>query len=140
MAHIDYAQLDALSATARSRFLEAQPYEHLVIDGFLRPSSYQSVLAALPAPRQGQRSSDYMFAKNKFENPIFDQASPVLVELRQELIGERFTQFLRKVYDQPVFVDETFVGGGLHQGGAGSYLDMHADFSRHPVNRDVSVG
>jgi 2OG-Fe(II) oxygenase superfamily len=136
MSHIDHDQLDALKPHARQRFLEAQPYPYLMIDGFLKPESYRAVLAALPAPREKERSSDYMFARNKYENPIFDEAAPVLAELRRELVGEAFVEFLRTVYDKPVFVDESFVGGGLHQGGAGSFLDMHADFSRHPVNRD----
>lgn len=136
MSHIDHAQLNALKPQARQRFLDAQPYPHLVIDGFLSPESYEAVLAALPAPRENERSSDYMFARNKFENPIFDEAAPVLAELRNELVGEAFVEFLRAVYDKQVFVDEAFVGGGLHQGGPGSFLDMHADFSRHPVHRD----
>ena len=136
MTHIDYENLDAMLPTARLEFAQAQPYPHLVIDGFLRPDSFMAVLAALPAPQENKKSSDYLFAHNKFENPIFDTTAAVLAELRQELVGERFVSFLREVYGKQLFVDDAFVGGGLHQGAAGSYLDMHADFSRHPVHRD----
>ncbi len=136
MSHIDTEQLERLAPQARALFLAAHPYPHLVIDGFLREDSYRKVLAALPPPRLAEKSSDYVFAHNKFENPIFDSSAPILAELREELVGEAFTAFLRTAYGQPVFVDPAFVGGGLHQGGPGSFLDMHADFSRHPVNRE----
>jgi hypothetical protein len=136
MTHIDFDKLDALEATAASDFRSASPYEHLVVDDFLRPESFRRVLASLPAPVPGQKSSDYIFARNKFENPRFDEADPVLRELRDELSSPRFEKFLSRVYGRDVFIDPHFVGGGLHQGGHGSYLDMHADFSRHPARRE----
>jgi hypothetical protein len=136
MNHIDFDKLKTLEPTVRQSFQQAEPYSHVVIDGFLRPESFKAVLAALPSARESERSSDYMFARNKFENPICDKAAPVLAELRAELVGEEFAHFLRTLYDKAVFVDQSFVGGGLHQGGEGSFLDMHADFSRHPVRRE----
>ena len=39
------------------------------------------------------------------------------------------------IYGTRVFVDPDFVGGGLHRGGEGSFLDMHTDFNLHPLNR-----
>jgi len=136
MKHIDQKKLEALIPTVRQAFLGAVPYPHVVIDGLLKPASYEAVLAALPSVRRSERSSDYVFARNKFENPVFDQSAPVLAELREEIVGEVFTGFLRALYDKPVFVDPAFVGGGVHQGGVSSFLDMHADFSRHPVERE----
>lgn len=136
MTCIDFDRLTALQADARQRFEAAEPYQHLVIDDVLTADAYRSVLAALPAPRKTERSSDYMFARNKFENPIFDESAPVLAELRRELVGSRFVEFLRAMYGKPMLIDDAFVGGGLHQGGAGSFLDMHADFSRHPAHRE----
>lgn len=136
MKHIDQEKIEALRPTVRQAFLSAVPYQHVVIDGFLRPDSYEAVLASLPSVRESERSSDYVFARNKFENPFFDKSAPVLAELRAELVGEIFTGFLQELYRKPVFVDPDFVGGGLHQGGEGSYLDMHADFSRHPLERE----
>lgn len=135
-SHINNEQLDALLNSGRQLFMSAQPYEHIIIDNFLREESYNEILSALPSPRLNQRSSDYIFAKNKFENPVFDANAQVLRELRQELIGERFQSFLKSIYDMDVFIDAEFMGGGLHQGGSGSFLDMHADFSRHPVHNE----
>src|SRR5207302_6775883 len=35
-----------------------------------------------------------------------------------------------------LFVDPVFHGGGFHQGGDGSFLDMHTDFNIHPLHPD----
>lgn len=136
MSHIDLDRLEGRLGDLHSSFRDAAPFPHLVIDGFLRPESYRRVLDALPPPVAGQRSSDYIFARNKFENPRFDLADPVLHELRGELTSPRFAAVLGAVCGKPVFVDPGFTGGGIHQGGEGSFLDMHADFSRHPSRHE----
>lgn len=136
LIHIDFARLESIMSGAREQFRLAVPYEHLVVDDFLRADSYHEIVRFLPAPIAEQKSSDYIFAKNKFENPRFDEARPIFRELREELTSEEFTGFLSHIYGRKVFVDSEFVGGGLHQGGQGSFLDMHADFSRHPTHRN----
>ena len=133
--HIDFDRLERQQDELTRQFRAGQPYEHVAIDGFLHQASYQAVLRAIPAPVAGQKSSDYIFAKNKYENPQFDQSAAVLLELRAELTSPRFSSFLTRLAGKPLFVDANFVGGGLHQGGPESFLDMHADFSRHPAER-----
>jgi hypothetical protein len=134
--HINYEQLKEVAKLSKERFHSAKPYPYLVIDNFLHENSYYEVLHSIPAPRLSEKSSDYIFAKNKFENPIFEESSVVLAQLRSELIGNAFSEFLSETFGKHVFVDPDFVGGGIHQGGPDSYLDMHADFSRHPVKRE----
>ena len=136
MSHIDLDRMEHEVEALRARFAEASPFPHVVIDGCLHAASYRRVLDALPPPAQDQRSSDYIFARNKFENPLFDRADPVLKELREELTSPRFAALLGRICDKPVFVDPEFTGGGIHQGGERSFLDMHADFSRHPARHD----
>ena len=136
IVHINYSKIENIKNYSSEIFFSAKPYPHIVVDDFLIEKSYNLILESIPAPRRGEKSSDYLFAKNKFENPIFDTASPILSELRSELVGERFTNFLSFIFNKKIFIDDSFVGGGLHQGGAGSFLDMHADFSRHPVHKE----
>lgn len=135
MAHIDFDSHEAQLQALTTQFRTAQPFEFVVIDGFLRESSLHTLLNAIPAPDQKKRSSDYLFAKNKFEDPTFANGQDILMEVRDELLSERFAAMLSAIFDKPLFVDPAFVGGGIHQGGEGSFLDMHADFSRHPANR-----
>jgi hypothetical protein len=133
MSHLDLDRLERDIGILRSAFEGAVPFPHVVVDDCLREPSYRRVLAAMPPPVTRQRSSDYIFARNKFENPQFDRADPVLAELREELTSPRFAAVLQGLCGKPVFVDPDFTGGGIHQGGEGSFLDMHADFSRHPA-------
>ena len=66
----------------------------------------------------------------------FKDLSPEFGQLHAELMSERFQKILQRITGQPVFVDPDFHGGGIHQGGEGSYLDMHADFNTHPLHTD----
>jgi len=135
MTHIDFETLEGRIEQLEASFRVATPFEHVVIDDFLKPNSLDALLCAIPAPNDQQRSSDYIFAKNKFENPTFGSNQSVLSELRAEFLSERFAKFISKIFGKELFVDPEFVGGGIHLGGSGSYLDMHADFSRHPTDR-----
>jgi hypothetical protein len=53
--------------------------------------------------------------------------------LYNELTSTRIQEWLKYVTNEDVFVDSDFYGGGIHQGKAGSFLDMHADFNYHPL-------
>ncbi len=115
-------------------FRSAAPFEHLVVDGVLDESKAGEMTVAIPAPAEDQQSRDYVFAKNKFEHPRFYEYGPLFAELRDDIVSPRFASFLSRLLGYEVFIDPAFVGGGVHQGGAGSFLDMHADFNRHPSN------
>jgi len=134
--HIQFERIEAELAELAAKFRNATPFEHVVIDGFLKPESLAELLRAMPPPDESKRSSDYLFAKNKFENPTFAQNAQIFEQLRDELLSARFAGILSQIYGKEVFVDPRFLGGGIHQGGEGSYLDMHADFSRHPAQKD----
>lgn len=51
------------------------------------------------------------------------------------MLSPEFGAVLGQMYGKPLTVDPDFVGGGLHRGGEGSFLDMHTDFNLHPKNR-----
>ncbi|WP_343633341.1 2OG-Fe(II) oxygenase [Roseateles sp.] len=135
----DLIQFDAIEARLdqlKSEYQQAKPFPYVVIEDFLTPEALALVHAHMPAPNEENKSSDYVFAKNKFENPSFAGGAQIFQQLREALLGERFARLLSDIYGREVFVDPRFLGGGIHQGGEGSYLDMHADFSRHPANKD----
>ncbi len=126
------ARLDEL----KTSYQLAKPFPYVVIEDFLTSDALAQVHAHMPAPNEENKSSDYVFAKNKFENPNFAGGAEIFQTLREALLSERFAGLLSAIYGRELFVDPRFLGGGIHQGGEGSYLDMHADFSRHPANKD----
>lgn len=124
------------SRKLKNEFLHATPFPHLVIDAFCEPQKLLAALGSFPNPDEHNlnKSRDYIFAKNKFEKSEFKNISPELMELYKDLTSERFKRILQDITNEDVFVDPNFHGGGLHQGGKGSFLDMHADFNFHPKN------
>ncbi|MDZ4078364.1 2OG-Fe(II) oxygenase [Hydrocarboniphaga sp.] len=126
------AQIDKLSTS----FVNAKPFEHVVIDDFCDEEKLISLYNQIPDPvtENINKSRDYMFAKNKFEKSGFRSISPLFEELYDDMMSDRFRAFLHKLTGQPVFVDPAFHGGGIHQGGEGSFLDMHVDFNTHPLH------
>jgi hypothetical protein len=133
-----FEELEARIAEFSRQFKEGRPYEHLVIDGFCDDARLSAMYDLIPDPiEEGlNKSRDYMFARNKYEKSGFKDISPEFAELHGDLMSERFQRFLQQVTGEAVFVDPAFHGGGIHQGGAGSFLDMHVDFNTHPAHKD----
>ena len=135
---INYAKLHADLYRLRNAYASAQPFPLVIIDDFLTPKGLAAIRSLrLPSkPSSADRSSDWLFAKNKLENPNLEQISDVTAELRLELLSEEFKRILCSICGQEVFLDPDFIGGGLHQGMNGSFLDMHVDFTHHPIHRN----
>lgn len=135
---INFAKLNEELPSLRAQFQNNQPFPYLAIDDFCFPDRLNALVDKIPDPiEQGiVQSRDYVFAKNKFEKSKFRGIDPIFEEVYQDLMSDQFKQFLCAVTGENVFVDSEFYGGGLHQGGAGSFLDMHADFNYHPLHKD----
>ena len=138
MRYIDFDQLREKVETYTQQYQNAAPFELLVIDNFLTDWGLEQIDVERLSSNasSNEKSSDYFFAKEKIENPNLSKISKALDDLKKELISKEFADFLSSVTCKDLFVDEKFVGGGLHQGGKGSFLEMHADFSRHPEKRE----
>lgn len=133
---INFAKIEQSADELRSRFLSADPFEHVVIDDFCDSANLRKLLDQVPDPihEKVNKSRDYVFAKNKFEKSSFKSISPLFAELHGDLMSNRFQSFLRRLTGEEVFIDPAFHGGGIHQGGPGSFLDMHVDFNTHPLH------
>lgn len=134
---LNFDKLEADSARLAASFRTARPFEHVVIDGFCDAPALERLVSALPDPATGaiNLSRDYMFAKNKYEKSGIKELSPEFADIYADLTGARFQNFLRALTGEAVFVDPDFHGGGIHQGGEKSFLDMHVDFNTHPLQR-----
>ncbi|GAB3003552.1 2OG-Fe(II) oxygenase [Psychrosphaera aestuarii] len=131
---INFDLLNGKVEELKSQFLNAQPFEHVVIDNFCDENLLLEAVAAIPAVKEGEvnKSRDFIFAKNKFEKALFDDIHPNLKTLKRELLADEFKELLCKITGENIFIDPNFHGGGLHQGGKDSFLDMHVDFNYHP--------
>jgi Rps23 Pro-64 3,4-dihydroxylase Tpa1-like proline 4-hydroxylase len=118
-----------------AEFRHAQPFPHLVIDGFLREELAEALLSEFPSIDTMPRSRDYIFG-NKHELSSVDSAGRSSSTFVAAVTSTRFTDAVSLLTGDKVFVDEAFHGGGFHQGSDGSFLDMHTDFNIHPSHED----
>ncbi len=132
MKHIvseQYLQADFLEKLHQD-YLHAQPCKHVVMDNFLRPEVAEQLfnnfpkLDTLNVKRKSlneKKSEDYHFERF---HPVFQDVKDVIMsaEFCHELIG-KITGL------KGLFVTTDNTGAGVHQGGNGSYVDIHIDYN-----------
>ena len=118
----------------RARYLAAEPYPHLVLDNFFDPVVLDRVAAEFPG-RGGRDWLSYDTAneikqtsRGALDLPAFSQAflwqmcAPPMMQVLREITGHA-----------DLCVDPLFHGGGMHESFRGGWLNMHADWTQHPV-------
>jgi Rps23 Pro-64 3,4-dihydroxylase Tpa1-like proline 4-hydroxylase len=118
-----------------AEFRAAEPFPLLVLDDFLDDAFARSLVDEFPSLEEMPRSRDYVFG-NKHELASVGERGEAARAYRDLMLSDGFRRFLEAATGyEDLFVDPGFFGGGFHQGGDGSYLDMHADFNLHPVHQ-----
>ena len=116
-----------------TKYQQAQPFPHAVLDDFLIGEAASKALDAFPEIH-GAKWTNYMHynSKKRGLNKI-DQIPDDLRKLIYELNSPDFVEFLRRLTGiKDLLPDETIDGGGLHQIEKGGFLRVHADFTVHP--------
>jgi hypothetical protein len=115
------------------RFQHAEPFPHVVLDDFLLPEAAQRCLAEFP-PLGAARWINYTHVnERKFGQSDRKQIGPANGAVIDEMNSPRFVGLLERLTGiQRLIPDVALMGSGLHQSGAGGYLNVHADFTGHP--------
>lgn len=122
----------AEAPSLRERFEQADPYPHLVLDDFLAPDLADGLVQEFPPLDAMPRSKDYLFA-DKRELSSIERNGPASRRYHDMVLSPGFRTFLRDATGLDLVVDPMFFGGGFHQGGDGSFLELHVDFNVHPM-------
>lgn len=120
---------------AATAFKGGQPFPLVVIDGFLKDSFAEQLLAEFPSIEGMTHSKDYIFG-DKREDAGFASAGPACKAYHDYLMSEEFAWIVSTIAGRDLFMDPSFHGGGFHQGGDGSHLDTHVDFNIHPKHKN----
>ena len=133
---INFKNIESNIKELKDEFYDATPFSYVVIDNFADEHKLHKILDTFPVPGADNinKSRDYIFAKNKYEKANFKEVSTECNEIYRDFMSERFQKIVRQITSQDVFIDPEFHGGGIHQGGEGSFLDMHVDFNYHPLH------
>jgi Rps23 Pro-64 3,4-dihydroxylase Tpa1-like proline 4-hydroxylase len=115
------------------QFNAGLPYRHLAIDNFLEPVFAETLYANFPGFDKMSRNYQGL-NEHKSEGAGFDQFHPAFTQLRAALNTPEFYKALSAITGiENLYSVEDALGMGVHQGGNGSYLDIHIDFNIHSV-------
>lgn len=126
----------------KKSFSESTPYKHVVIDGFLKPEIADELFDGFP--KEEVFNKKYKGVNEyKAEGSNFEDFPALFTQLREDLHSPVWCQIMSKITG----IDDLFsvpdaLGGGLHQGANGSFLDIHIDFNIHAdrgIHRRVNL-
>lgn len=119
----------------RTRFDAATPFRYIVLDGFLDDAFADSLRSGFP-PLEKMKTHYSGINERKAEDNDLTKLDPNFTLLHQRLSAPDFLQWVTEITGIPALQTvEDRLGYGLHQGGDGSFLDIHIDYNIHPIAR-----
>lgn len=126
-----------LLTEARFGYQANSPFPHTVIEGFFDRSLIEEASSAFPSAGSNEWIHYSHFNEEKHGLAKLEAMPPILSEIIKYLNSEGFVQSLEQLTGIPNLIsDPTLQGGGLHQTKSGGYLNVHADFTVHPLKRN----
>ena len=117
----------------RKAFAGGQPYKHLVIDNFLTEEVAENLFNNFPKVSE-LRKHYKGINENKSEGSSFDAYHNDFIKVLDAIKGPDFVKWLEQVVEiDDLLLPDDHRGAGVHQGKNGSFLDIHVDFSVHPI-------
>lgn len=137
----DYPKLRAFAQQHAAGYAAAQPFPHIVIDDFLPPGVIAQCVRDFPEIKEhaSQQADDLRMDDGSFaqrEKRWLSLSIGVDLSIRRlywELNSADFLECLEILTGiQGLIPDPHLFGGGLHETRPGGYLNVHADFNKHP--------
>lgn len=127
-------RLNAARDTLRSEYFAGKPFPHVVMDGFFDEEVLDRIAGEFPdRSKRDWLSYDTTNEIKQTSRGIAD-LSAFTQAFFMQMCSKPMMDFLRHVTDHPdLVVDPLFHGGGLHESYRGGWLNVHADWTQHPV-------
>jgi hypothetical protein len=136
--------LGTVAAARSAQYASARPFPHAVIDGLVPDAVLNRVVGEFPAPNERWRHHDDE-NQRKYGGGVLElQLGSAIRNVLAEFNSSAFVDFLQTLtgIEEALIPDPHYRGGGLHQIEPGGYLEVHADFNRHPtfgLDRRINV-
>jgi hypothetical protein len=118
----------------RERFATAQPFRHVVIDGFLAPLLCERLMADFPAFQERNALNELGEVGRKAVVPGLGRLSSSYADFDWLMRAKEFLAWLGEVTAiGNLLYDRDYAGGGTHENLDGQDLDSHVDFNYHPT-------
>lgn len=114
----------------RETFLHAEPFKHVVIEGFFEPEFAERLLADFPSFDPQLAMNEFGYTGGKAVNPNIRRISPVYQQLYEAIGSKPFLDLVSRISGIPdLILDPKMYGGGTHDNRHGQELDPHVDFN-----------
>jgi 2OG-Fe(II) oxygenase superfamily len=128
---------DRRMSDLRVEYGAAQPFPHIVLDDFLNQDLLEVALQEFPDLDSAEWIHYTHVNERKFGLTDRRRFGPALGRIVDTLNGQAFVQWLEQLTGiRGLKADQSLEGGGLHQSARGGFLNVHADFTVHPHQRN----
>ena len=111
-------------------YQRGEPFPHYVFENFLEKNTARRVMEEFPKPHDTSWIQYKHYNEKKLGKSKREEFPPFLGRLADEFNSPEFTGFLSKLSGiSGLMADPLLEGGGMHQSGAGGFLNIHADFT-----------
>lgn len=122
----EYTDPDKLTKLAEE-FAHAKPCKHIVLDNFFEEEFAHALHDNFPK-FETLKVVRKSLNENKREDYHFERWHPAFGELRDFMITDEVSEFMSTLTGiNGLFTNTDALGQGIHQGGKGSFLDVHID-------------
>ena len=130
---VNYEELDLKIKNLAKDYCKAKPFPHVVIDNFLKEQCIQNTLEGFKTVNWASYTHfNERKSGNKTKN--FD---PLLQKTIDALNSEDFLMRLEKITGISSLIPDHKLGsGGVHRSTREGFLNIHADFTTHPYNKN----
>jgi len=120
---------------AKRKYTEATPFKFLIIDEFLDASAANQLSKYFPSLAKMNVNYNGLNEK-KTEHSSFSELNNYFTQLKEKFFQQSFVNLIQKITGlEKLHLTNDRYGYGLHQGGKGSFLDIHIDYNLHPVEK-----
>ena len=134
----DYYKWNGQLPELSKQYQHADPYPHIVLEDFLNAKVLEECVEEFNELNKTDGWINYVhYNENKRGLNKVDLLPTTIKETISELNSPEFLQFLSKLTGiWNLQNDDRLEGGGVHQSGKGGFLNIHADFTVHPLHRN----
>jgi hypothetical protein len=127
------ARLQRERDALRVAYQAAKPYPHVVMDGFFDEELLERTIADFPKRDARDWITYETTHESKQTSRGINSLSPFTQLFFMQLCSDAFLEHIRYItgFDD-LLMDPLFHGGGLHESVRGGWLNIHADWTKHP--------